>query len=216
MLTWCQARVYVQESNIRAIGCQHGIDRDRYISAVIYFVILVLIWWLVEPSSGRLWLIILSWIMKCPARRCCCRCSAPAKLKIHGEIVPGSSNMWPGGARHSEDWGSPTLIRSYFYHLHSADWIWFIMVVMLHRRIWSLIFLLLLGWYGQCPISQCVLHCLFGLDFDIWPLFSGFNHIFYLLSYFSPVTFTTEELMVGGKSQIVVAWSRQLAEQRSR
>ena len=33
---------------------------------------------------------------------------------------------------------------------------------------------------------------------------------------FSPATFTTEELMVGGKSQIVVARSRQLAEQRSR
>ena len=47
-------------------------------------------------------------------------------------------------------------------------------------------------------------------------IFQWFQSYFYLSSYFSPATFTTEELMVGGKSQIVVARSRQLAEQRSR
>ena len=43
----------------------------------------------------------------------CCRCSAPAKLKIHGEIVPGSPTC--DQADRDADWGSPTPVGSDFY-----------------------------------------------------------------------------------------------------
>ena len=105
--------------------------------------------------------------------RVCCWCSAPAKLKIHGEIVPGSPTC--DQAERDADWGSPTPIGSDFYTEQTE---YGLLGLLCGTGASGSRFSAGMIWLGSAHFAKVFLCCLSGLDFGIFGNFLSVSIVF--------------------------------------